>query len=349
MNNTNLVEKIRELGLPEYRIRQIQKAVYKDGAGSYEEITVLSKDMRTQLTRELPILSFTIDKVLTASDGNTIKALVRLHDDKTIETVLIQTKPGMWSACISSQAGCAMACAFCATGAAGFKRNLTSEEITDQILFWRQYRKAHGGEGTFSNIVYMGMGEPFANWPQVSQSVKELTDPELFGFGSRGLSISTSGLPAGIIKLAKEFPQVNLALSLHFATDEKRLKYMPVHKMADLAALKKALQEYFSLTNRKVFIEYLMLNGVNDTPEDARMLGKYLLSIAGPHLLHVNLIPYNATPAGLRPSEQKTMRAFRDILEEQHVSTTIRKSMGQDIEGACGQLSGKADNCDFKF
>ncbi len=343
MNNEKLIEKIRELTLSEYRIRQIQKAVYRDGVGSFEEITVLSKDVRTRLACELPILSFTVDKVFISSDKSTLKALIRLADDKMIETVLIQTKPGMWSACISSQAGCAMACSFCATGTAGFKRNLTSEEISDQVLFWRQYRKKYEMKGTFSNIVYMGMGEPFANWPQVSKSIKELIDPDCFGFGSRGISVSTSGLPAGIVKLAQEFPQVNLALSLHFADDEKRLRYMPIHKMADLAALKKALKEYFSLTNRKVFIEYLMLNGVNDTPQDAHMLSEYLLSITGPHLLHVNLIPYNATPAALRSSAQATMRVFRNLLEKYHIPATIRKSMGQDIDGACGQLAGKTE------
>ncbi len=343
MNNVKLIEKIRELNLSEYRIRQIQKAVYKDGVISFEQVTVLPKNIRARLALELPILSFTVDKVFTSRDSSTLKALIRLHDDKIIETVLIQTKPGMWSACISSQAGCAMACTFCATGTAGFKRNLTSEEISDQVLFWRQYRKEHKIQGTFSNIVYMGMGEPFANWPQVSGSIKDFIDPGLFGFGSRGISVSTSGLPAGILNLAKEFPQVNLALSLHFADDEKRLRYMPIHKVADLAALKKALKEYFSLTNRKVFIEYLMLNGVNDTLEDARKLSDYLLSISGPHLLHVNLIPYNATPAALGSSAAATMRAFRACLEKNRIPATIRKSMGQDIDGACGQLAGKTD------
>lgn len=187
----------------------------------------------------------------------------------------------------------------------------------------------------------MGMGEPFANWPHVRESLRLFIDPELFGFGSRGLSVSTSGMAKGIVDLAKEFPQVNLALSLHFANDEKRTQFMPINKAFNLDALRKALKEYFSITKRKIFIEYLMLDGKNDSEQDALDLAEYLKSVS-PYLLHVNLIPYNTTTPLLKSSSPKKIREFRNTLLQQDIPATIRKTMGQDIDGACGQLSGKA-------
>jgi len=343
MNIKKLEEIVEKYQLPAYRTKQILHAVYQEGISSFHAITSLPKILRESLEKELPILSFTVKKIITAKNSQAIKALLRLEDGgKIIETVFMQTKPHMWSACVSSQAGCAMNCAFCATGQSGFKRNLTAEEISDQALFWKQYKLQHNLVGTFSHVVYMGMGEPFANWQNVKESLSILLSPELLGFGARGVSISTSGVPQGIVWLAQEFPQINLALSLHFSTDEKRMRYMPVNKSANLAALKDALKIYFSITKRKVFIEYLMLEGINDTQEDAQQLVTYIQSIGNTHLLHVNLIPYNATITQLQTSSLHNIRAFKNALFQRGISVTIRKSMGTDIDAACGQLAGSS-------
>jgi adenine C2-methylase RlmN of 23S rRNA A2503 and tRNA A37 len=239
-----------------------------------------------------------------------------------------------------------LGCDFCATGKMGFKRNLSAEEITDQVLFWIQYLKGFRNSKfeirnyDVSNIVFMGMGEPFLNWENVKQSLKILMDKNLFGFGSRSISISTVGIPQGIKELAKEFPQINLAISLHFAFDEKRNKYMTINKEYNLNQIKTAIQGYIKQTKRKVFIEYLMLNDINDNTEDADNLIKFLISIHDNYLLHVNLIRYHKTPGSFSPSSNNKIHKFKDYLEKNNVSVTIRKSLGEEIFAACGQLAG---------
>ena len=375
MDSKKLEKLLIQNGQPKFRLSQIQKAVFQDGVSSFLEITTISKDLRELLDGEMNILSFEVEDVLEAKDGQSIKALLKIpkcHSERIsqqndesrnlgarsldklemtefdlIETVLISPKPGTWSACISCQVGCQMGCRFCATGKMGFKRDLTAEEITDQILFWRQYLKKNLEPRTsnlkpinVSNIVYMGMGEPFNNWEEVSESIKILTDEKLFGFGSRSLSVSTSGIADGIIRMASEFPQVNLAISLHFATDEKRDRYMPVNKKDNLEALKNALKKYFQITKRKVFLEYIMLDGINDSALDARKLAEYIKAIGSSHLLHVNLIRYNTTSEDLKPSTKNRTQSFKQELEKYHINSTIRKSLGEEIQGACGQLAG---------
>lgn len=342
MDIRKLEQFLIENNLPKFRLGQIQKAIFQDGVNSFSEITTLSKDLREKIEQELKLLSFKVEKVLEAKDGQSIKALLKLESGDLIETVLISPKPGTWSACISCQVGCQMGCRFCATGKMGFKRNLTSEEITDQILFWKQYLKKNKIEGSFSNIVYMGMGEPFNNWKEVSESINILTDEKLFGFGSRSLSVSTSGIVSGIEKMANEFPQVNLAISLHFASDEKRSRFMPVNQVDNLESLKNGLKKYFQITKRKVFLEYIMLDGINDTALDAKMLADFIFSIGNTHLLHVNLIRYNTTSEQLTPSTKTRTQNFKAELEKHKVSATIRKSLGDEIKAACGQLAGAA-------
>ena len=382
MDIQKLEQFLLENNLPKFRLGQIQKAIFADGVSSFAEITTLSKELREKMAKELKLLSFEVEKVLVAEDGQSIKALLKIpkchpelvsgskaatqsqilkqvQDDMgydLIETVLISPKPGIWSACISCQVGCAMGCRFCATGKMGFKRDLTAEEITDQILFWRQYlarnnklQKTNSKQiqnskfeiknSDVNNIVYMGMGEPFLNWVQVAESIKSLTDKKLFGFGSRSLSVSTSGITSGIEKLANDFPQINLAISLHFASDEKRI--MPVNKMDNLESLRDSLKTYFSITNRKVFLEYIMLDGINDTALDAKMLADYIYSIGNTHLLHANLIRYNMTSEDLKPSSKTRTQLFKQELEKHRVNATIRKSLGEEIKAACGQLAGE--------
>ena len=352
MDITKLEQFITNNNLPGFRLQQIRRAVFHDGVKSFSQITTIPKDLRQRLSEEMPLLCFTVENVLVADNHQSAKALLKTKDGSLIETVLIAPKPHMWSVCVSCQVGCQMGCRFCATGKMGFVRNLTAEEITDQILFWKQYLKNDANltsadtlpereGGVLDNIVYMGMGEPFNNWEEVSKSIRILMDGKLFGFGSRSLSVSTSGIANGIKKLATEFPQVNLAISLHFANDEKRNRFMPVNQKYNLEVLRLAIRSYFSLTNRKIFLEYIMLDGINDTALDAKLLSDYIRLIGHKQLLHVNLIRYNTTSPELKPSSKRRTQSFKQELQKYAINATIRKSLGDEIKGACGQLAGK--------
>jgi len=352
MNIQKLEQILKDDNQPKFRLEQIQKAIFQDGISTWAEITTISKELREILEKEMKMLSFNVEKVLVSKNKSSAEALLKLNDGNFIESVLISPKPDSWSICVSCQVGCAMGCRFCATGKMGFKRNLTAEEITDQILFWRQYLKKFQNSKfkiknyTISNIVYMGMGEPFLNWEEVSKSIKDLTNKKLFGLGSRSLSISTVGIAEGIEKMALEFPQINLAISLHFASDEKRTTYMPINKKDNLESLKQSLKKYFQISKRKVFLEYIMLDGINDSTRDAKMLADYIYSIGNRQLLHVNLIRYNSTPEtsveNLHPSSKNQTQFFKKELEKLHISVTIRKSLGEEVQGACGQLAGRS-------
>lgn len=337
----NKLEKIlRENNQPKFRLEQIRKAVFEDGISSFSEISTIPKDLRELLEREFKILSFEAEKVLISDDKRSMKALLKLSDNNYIETVLLSPRPETWTACISSQVGCQLGCEFCATGKGGFKRNLIAEEITDQILFWRQYLNREKFPA-LSNIVYMGMGEPMLNWENVKKSLEDLVNPKLFSFGSRSISVSTAGVSGGIEKFLQEFPQVNLAISLHFADNEMRNKFMPANKAYDLEDLKKDLQEYFRKSKRKIFIEYIMFEGLNDSKENAEKLINYLNSIGNSYLLHVNLISYNETSGEFKSSSKNKIERFKDYLLQNKINATIRKSLGTEIAGACGQLAGK--------
>ncbi|HAI74522.1 MAG TPA: 23S rRNA (adenine(2503)-C(2))-methyltransferase RlmN [Candidatus Moranbacteria bacterium] len=346
------IEKLKKIltenNQPKFRLKQIEKAIFRDSVFSFAEISTISKELREILEKEMKILSFEAKKVLLAKDNLSAKVLLKLSDENFIESVLMSSMLNKWSVCVSTQVGCPISCAFCATGKSGFKRNLTSEEISDQVLFWRQYlNKPHPSplltkeRGQINNVVYMGMGEPFLNWENIAESLKILTDKSLFGFGSRSISVSTVGIPEGIEKLAQEFPQINLAISLHFAADEKRNKFMPVNKKYNLAEINKSLRNYFSKTSRQVFIEYIMLAGINDSEADAYALASYLKSIGNRHLLHINLIKYNESGGRFNASSGNKIQLFKKYLERGGFGVTIRKSIGQEIQGACGQLAGK--------
>ncbi|MDO9230914.1 MAG: 23S rRNA (adenine(2503)-C(2))-methyltransferase RlmN [bacterium] len=358
MNIQKIEQILKDQKQPKFRLGQIKKAVYQDGISSFSEISTIPKELRSVLEKE-KILSFEVEKVLVSKDGNSAKALVKLSDGNKIETVLISPKVDIWSVCISCQVGCPMSCAFCATGQAGFKRNLTAEEIVDQVLFWKQYLKndsarplscreyatssPKGRGGILNNVVYMGMGEPFLNWEEVLESLKILSDPKGMAFGSRSISISTVGIPGGIEKLTEDFPQVNLAVSLHFSQDEKRDEFMPANKNLSLEKLKIELEKYFQISNRKVFLEYILFSKINDSEKDAKNLLKYINSFKKSQLLHVNLIRYNSTDSKdkfISSSAEQTVK-FRNYLLENKINCTIRRSLGADIEGACGQLAGK--------
>jgi len=340
MDILKLEKFIEENKIPKYRLSQIKQAIFSGKAASFLDINNLPLDLRRKLDEEIEVLPFAIERVLVSKDGRAIKALLVLEDRRTLETVLISPKPKTWSACISSQVGCSLGCLFCATGRGGFKRNLSAEEITGQILFWRQYLEKKKIKGEFNNVVYMGMGEPFLNWENVKKSIEDLTDKKLFGFKNRAISVSTAGIPDKIKIFSKTFPQANLALSLHFADDKKRSHFMKVNRSYDLGKLKEALQDYLEKNKRKVFIEYILLKNINDHPDDAQKLVEFLRQIDNHKLLHVNLIRYNSIGFGLHPSSIETTKRFKFLLEKERISCTIRKSLGEDIQGACGQLAG---------
>jgi len=208
---------IKDLSLPAYRLDQVRRAVFGQVVSSYEEISVLPMELRAELARSAAILCLAPREVLVSPDGRARKAALVLRDGKVIETVLLRPSPRRWTACVSTQVGCAFGCAFCATGRMGFMRDLTAEEITDQVLFWRQHMRREGLAGGLDNVVYMGMGEPLANYEAVAESLRALIDPRQHAIGARHVSVSTAGIPLGIERFAADFPQINLAVSLHAA------------------------------------------------------------------------------------------------------------------------------------
>lgn len=341
MNYKKLEKILKENNQATFRLNQINKSVFQDGVKSFDEITTISKELREILNDNLTIFPFEVEEIVTSNDGRAIKALLKLNDGNIIETVLISPKPNVWSACISSQVGCAMACEFCATGKLGLGRDLTSDEIISQAIFWRGYLRENKIDGSYTNIVYMGMGEPFMNWENVRESIEILTDEKLGNFSNRGLSVSTSGVVPGIEKFANTFGQVNLAISLHFASDEKRDKYMPVNKAYNLEKLKKSLQYYLSKNRRRIFVEYIMLDDINDSAEDALLLTDYLKSIGENRLVIVNLIKFNSIDNDFKPSTRQIVQRFKDKIKSGGIACTIRKNIGDDIHGACGQLAGR--------
>jgi 23S rRNA (adenine2503-C2)-methyltransferase len=321
-------------GLKSYRTEQLYRAATKELVEDLDAITTLPKELRAALAAE----GFALDSVepvvvQRSRDGQTTKGLFRLHDGNEVEAVLMEHHGERNTVCISSQAGCAYACTFCSTGQAGFTRNLTATEIFDQARYFAKQLARDGRKIT--NVVYMGMGEPFANYDNVMASVALLNDAKGFGLGHRHITISTVGLVDKIDRFAAEHTQVNLAISLHAPTDATRSAIMPVNRKFSTAELMAAVERYIRATNRKVFFEYVMLAGVNDTDEHARDLARLM---KGP-LYHVNLIPYNSTPdALLRGSDEQRIWAFAKILEQQNAAVTVRTPMGRDIAAACGQL-----------
>jgi 23S rRNA (adenine2503-C2)-methyltransferase len=280
---------------------------------------------------------------LTSSDGYTQKMLFRLNDGQTVETVLMGYH-NRRTVCISTQVGCAMDCPFCATGQAGFTRNMTSGEIISQVLFAARRLRAHLGPAQaadstsprgVTNVVFMGMGEPFVNYDPMWAAVQKLTDPRGFGLGARHITISTVGIVNGIDRLADETLQVNLAISLHAPTDELRDRVVPVNKRFPIARLMQAVRDYQRKTRRRVTFEYALMNGVNDGVAQARQLAGLLRGLSS----HVNLIPLNPTSgSSLMPTPREQVRAFREELEARGIPCTVRIGRGLDINAGCGQL-----------
>lgn len=338
MNDEKILQIIADCKLPAYRAQQLRDGFFQQHRDGAAELTVLPRALREQIAAAYAVFTVTQRQIKVSSDGRAHKAIVALADGKLIETVLLNPKPGLWSCCISSQVGCALRCSFCATGAMGFIRNLSAEEITDQVLFWRRYIRREEIPAALHNVVYMGMGEPFHNRKAVFASLEELCNPHTFNMGARRLSVSTAGLAPGIVEFGERFPQVNLAVSLHAANDELRQRLMPVNKAFPLAELLAALRTYLERTNRKVFIEYILLDRENDSEEHARELARLLKTLNAPARLHVNLIVYNKTRSDHQESSRLKATAFKHVLQQYGLHATIRKNLGRDIDGACGQL-----------
>ncbi|OIO46299.1 MAG: 23S rRNA (adenine(2503)-C(2))-methyltransferase [Parcubacteria group bacterium CG1_02_37_51] len=317
---------------PKFRLKQARQAIYVDFVSNWDETTTLSKELRSKLNKEAPL---EINSGLSESqDKNTKKVLITLEDGLQIETVLMKHGDGRRTVCVSSQVGCPLGCTFCATGQMGFKRNLTSYEIIEQVIYWGRVLKKKNDR--ISNIIFMGMGEPFLNYDNVMKAIRVLNDQDGFDIGARKISISTAGLIVEIRKLAKEDLQVNLAISLHAPTDVLRSELMPVNKRVSLKRLFAAIDYYIDLTNRKVMFEYLMIDKINDRQIDAERLAELM----NRPLCMVNLIPYNPTNK-YQPSSQKAIEVFMDILEKRGINVNQRFGFGQDIKAACGQLAGK--------
>jgi 23S rRNA (adenine2503-C2)-methyltransferase len=329
MLNLDKIENLLSLE-PKFRLSQANKAIFQDLIDDWLKVTTLPMNLRQTLNNKalLDILAETQKTV----DNKTIKALISLDDDLKIETVLMRYSRRN-TVCVSSQVGCPLNCLFCATGQMGFKRNLSVSEIVGQIIFFARYLKKENQKIT--NIVFMGMGEPFLNYDNVLTAIKLLNDPEKMGLGARRFSISTCGIVEGINKLANEPREINLAISLHAANNQLRSKLMPINQKYPLDRLMNAVRDYVIKTKRKVMFEYVLLNGINDSREQARELA-YLMRNP---LYHVNLIEYNVTSGFYKPSKREKVNAFKQVLKERGVSFTERQSLGREIKGACGQLT----------
>ncbi len=316
---------------PKFRLSQAIKAVYEQGISSWGEVTVFSKDLRTKLEKDCPL---NIDAEQASSkDGKTVKANFKFGKD-VVEAVLMRHQ-GRNTVCVSTQVGCALNCSFCLTGAMGFTRNLNVDEMINQVLYFSRLLKVENERVT--NIVFMGMGEPFNNYEAVLKTITKINDISFFNIGARHISISTSGVIPGIKKLIKEKLQVNLSVSLHATSDEVRDAIMPINKTYPIQDLLKAVREYIGRTRRRVMIEYVMLKGVNDSPSQANSLIKLLQKHLG-ELYFVNIIQYNPT-GKFEASDRRTMNVFKRILEKSGIAVVERYRFGQDIKGACGQLS----------
>ncbi|MDD3887916.1 MAG: 23S rRNA (adenine(2503)-C(2))-methyltransferase RlmN [Patescibacteria group bacterium] len=336
MNIEELKNWLKENNAPEFRFKQIYQAKFFNLATNFEEITSLSKFLREKLNEIFSFSSLKINTLKEANNKKVYKALFNLEDNEQIESVLMMEDERR-TVCISSQVGCPMGCLFCATGDLGFKRNLEIEEIFDQVLFWARYLKEKN-LGKLTNLVVMGMGEPFLNYDSVLGALKILNDEKGFNFGQRRMSISTCGIVPGIEKFTAENCQVNLAISLHAPNDFLRSKIMPVNKKYPLQVLMPACFDYVNKTNRKLMFEYVMLKGFNDSQGQAKELADLLVH----PLFHVNLIKYNYTNSKFGASDDRAIFFFQQELNKNGVSCTVRKSMGEEIWAGCGQLKLKS-------
>ena len=332
LDRAALTALVESLGQPGYRARQIWRQMYQRGVTDPLAMSDLPAEFRRKLAEVRSSDSEPVE-VQTSADGSTSKALLRLTDGELIETVLIRSKPRD-TVCLSSQAGCAMGCVFCATGLQGLRRQLTAGEIMRQAILARSWARDEGRDLT--HVVFMGMGEPLANYAHVSAAIERLTDADGFAMSPRRITVSTVGIPQNIRRLASDHPHVNLAVSLHAPDPKLRRELVPVPG-ASVEEILEAVREHNRLSSGRVTFEYVLLRGVNDSRGHARRLAERIRGLRA----HVNLIPLNPSPGvvGERPSRRATL-GFQQVLQECGVPTTIRVEQGRDIAAACGQLRG---------
>jgi 23S rRNA (adenine2503-C2)-methyltransferase len=320
-----LSERLRTAGEPPFRDRQVWAWTAR-GAAGYDAMTDLPVGLREQLSADVPFSSLTLEDEAHARDG-TVKALFRTHDGRPVEAVLMRYRDNRRSLCLSSQSGCPLTCSFCATGQMKFGRNLTASEILDQALHFRRLDDV-------DHAVFMGMGEPMMNLDNVLAACERLPD---LGIAHRRTAISTVGWIPGIDALTAQPMPIRLALSVHAADDALRSEIMPVNDRYPLADVLAACRRFYEAKRRMVFVEYVMLGGVNDRYEQAVQLARVL----DPKMFKVNLIPYN--PTGMYDgSSREAIAAFQAVLEEHGIGATVRLTRGRDIDAACGQLAARA-------
>lgn len=347
---------------PRFRLKQAKQAIFVDLINDWNQATNFPLALREKLNKECSlaikaeIIKSRGEQPFARTSGVSNKAVIHLADGLKVETVLLKHGVGRQTVCVSSQVGCPLGCLFCATGKMGFKRNLTASEIVEQVLLWDRYLKketspsipslirrgtnnpsfAEGAEKV-NNVVFMGMGEPFLNYENVMAAIKILNDKDGLNIGARHISISTVGITSGIKKLAGEKMQINLAVSLHAPNDNVRIKLMPADVKYPLGKIINELNGYLKQTGRRVMIEYLMIDDLNDKKEQALELAALLKKI-DPPLFFVNLIAYNPT-AEFKPSSAKKIFDFKKILRDEKIDVTERFRFGLDINAACGQLA----------
>lgn len=362
LSREQLVKQMAEWNEPEFRAAQIWRWLYSRLAGQIDDMTDLSKALRSRLKEHYILRRFSVSASTESADGWTRKWLLRSADGAEVETVLMEYEGIRKTACISSQAGCALNCSFCATGQMGFMRNLRAGEIIEQVLWvasaitapsLNTTAKTDQPEARLSNVVFMGMGEPFANYNHVLETARRLTEPGDqggFGLGARKITISTVGLAPGILKFGEEALQANLAVSLHAATDVLRNHLVPINQHYPLDQLAQAIRTYINKSNRRVSLEWALIDSVNDTPEQARALVGFIQSTFDPaierrHMLHVNMIPLNPTNAYRgRASQRERIQRFCDVLDQAGIPNTVRVRRGIDISAGCGQLKARVRN-----
>ncbi len=329
MSLAELKEEMLSIGEKAFKATQIYSWLHKHSAESFDEMTNISKDLRENLKKNYDIYNCAIEKKLVSVYDDTVKYLFRLNDGELIESVVMKYKYG-YTICVSSQVGCKMGCKFCASGIAGFVRNITPSEILSQVY------KAQKDLGIrISHIVMMGVGEPLDNYDNVIKFLSLISDENGLNIGMRNISLSSCGVVTGIYKLMEEKLQLTLSISLHAPDDETRSKTMPVNDRWNIDELLKACKDYIKCTNRRISFEYAMISGVNDSDECARKLGMKLKGM----LCHVNLIPVNSVKErSYTKSSKERMESFIKILSKYGINATVRRTLGSDINASCGQL-----------
>ena len=338
LSEDQIIDFFEKKGFDTYRGRQVYEWIWKKSIYSFDEMTNLSKDVRLMLETDFVINHIEVDKIQKSSDG-TIKNAVKLFDDYTVESVLIPTDDRT-TACVSSQVGCSLDCKFCATSKLKRMRNLNPDEIYDQVVTINNQSLKYF-KRSLSNIVFMGMGEPLMNYNNLIESIEKISSDKGLNISQKRIVVSTSGIPKMIKKLADENLKVNLALSLHSAIEETRNSIMPFSTKFSLEDIKESLLYWYSKTKRRITFEYIVWKGINDSVEDINALINYCKYIPS----KVNLIEYNSIgDENFKSASQSMINLYKDLLEKNKITVTVRRSRGKDIDAACGQLANKEVN-----